>query len=103
QIVVLVGALEHLLERACLAAREDDAVGGEREQHVLADAVLEIFRDPRRQRSERLVAIVPGWHAEAGSARLDHLSEQLVGRYYPGVQLRDQPAVRDSAVIDHGK
>ena len=64
-IVVLVRILEDLLERAGATLGIDDAVGGHGEEPVLADAVLEVFRDMGGERAGGLVTIEPGGNGDA--------------------------------------
>jgi hypothetical protein len=63
-VVVALAVLKNLLQRARPARREDDAVRGDGDESVFAQAVLEILADLRREGRRRLVSVIPGRHSE---------------------------------------
>jgi len=89
-VIIPDAVLEDFLQRAGLAGREDDAVRGERDQAVLADAVLKILGDVDGERRRRLVPVIPGRQGEALAMR--RLAEPP-GGHDPGVQRLHDPLV----------
>lgn len=84
-VVVAHGVLKNLLQRARLARRENDAVRGDGDEPVFAQAVLEIFADARRKRRRRLVTVIPGRHGETFTRAFDGGAERE-GRHDPLMQ-----------------
>ncbi|MNS73000.1 hypothetical protein D3C72_1064260 [compost metagenome] len=84
-VEVLRGVLEDLLERAGAAGRVNDAVGGDRQQAFLADAVLEVLGDVAGERGGGLIPESPCRHGQALAAVFDRQA-QLVGHPEPPVK-----------------
>ena len=69
-IVVLARVLEDLLNRARVAFGEDDAMGGDAQNPLLANAVLEELGDVGGEGVRRLMTVEPGGHANALRSRI---------------------------------
>ena len=91
-VVVAHGVLKDFLQRARLARREDDAVRGDGDEPVFAQAVLEILADLRRARRRRLVTVIPCRHGETFAWAFDSGAERE-GRHDPVVEFTDDLVV----------
>ena len=85
--MVLDGFLEDFLQGARAARGEDDAAKGQRQDVILAQAVLKEFGDVGSKRCRRFVAVNPGGNAQADELLLRVLLDDLKCQTQPALVL----------------